>query len=282
MHHGKRLELAVMQVLEERRMFSGVVNYTLFPNGDGTSDLSINGTNGNDVISVDRNDGSVDVTIGSGRGAAHQSFGDIRNTNVFANGGDDKVVLTGNMQSPSWEQDIVHGGSGNDKVTVGTPSRRYNGNCIIYGDDGDDIITAKNALPKFTLQGFYQSVSAYGGAGNDQLTGSRGNDYLIGDAGDDWISGGDGDDYMTGGPGVNVVFGGGGNDTCYVLPVNGIGSSNSDFNLGGPLVYDGGKGDNTLIMYVNSSLSKPPDFEVMFRNAGVNTIDVSNSGYGKG
>lgn len=63
-----------------------------------------------------------------------------------------------------FQEIIVHGGAGNDRITV-DPSVKTN--CALYGDDGNDTLT--------------------GGSGNDTLYGGAGNDVLIAGAGDDTL-----------------------------------------------------------------------------------------------
>ncbi|MFN0055447.1 MAG: S8 family serine peptidase, partial [Planctomycetales bacterium] len=94
-------------------------------------------------------------------------------------------------------QVLVQGTSGNDTVSVsGSISVTFNGTTYAYaasdvaglrvrGQDGDDTVTA-TALSK--------SLWAWGGAGNDTLTGGTAADVLVGGAGNDSLVGGSGDD----------------------------------------------------------------------------------------
>lgn len=54
--------------------------------------------------------------------------------------------------------------------------------------------------------------NAYGGAGNDVLTGSSGNNLLLGNAGHDTLYGGLGRDLLVGGAGIDRLDGGAGDD----------------------------------------------------------------------
>ena len=74
-----------------------------------------------------------------------------------------------------------------------------------YGGSGNDTVTG-NEVANFLR----------GNAGIDLLTGNQGNDTLEGGSSDDSLYGGDGDDLMDGGAGNDVMAGGVGNDT-YVI-----------------------------------------------------------------
>lgn len=92
--------------------------------------------------------------------------------NVFTQGGDDRVDLSGvNLLT------VIAGGDGDDTLTGGT------GTDLILGDDGDDVVA--------------------GGAGADTLFGGNG---------DDRVDGGDGDDLAFGDPGTDTLVGGAGDD----------------------------------------------------------------------
>jgi hypothetical protein len=75
--------------------------------------------------------------------------------------------------------------------------------CLNYqGNNGHDKFT------NFTNIQAY----AYGGAGNDSLTGGNAKDCLFGDAGNDSLVGSAGDDILQGGEGNDILRGGAGND----------------------------------------------------------------------
>lgn len=91
---------------------------------------------------------------------------------VYANGGDDNIVLSSTIQY------ITYGGDGNDNV-------------VGYGNVGDYVD---------------------GEAGNDTLAGNNGDDTLLGGAGDDYLYGGEGNDSLIGNDGNNRFYGGAGSD----------------------------------------------------------------------
>ncbi|MBB5206441.1 pimeloyl-ACP methyl ester carboxylesterase [Inhella inkyongensis] len=76
------------------------------------------------------------------------------------------------------------------------------GNTVRFGDEKDNTLKpAPNT-----------SANLYGGAGNDQLTGSQSKDHLEGGAGDDKVDAGDGADMLRGGSGSDELKAGGGHD----------------------------------------------------------------------
>jgi Ca2+-binding RTX toxin-like protein len=110
--------------------------------------ILINGTNGNDAITVTNNNGVVTVS-GLPQAVTISNF--EANDRIVINGlgGDDAITasgLTGMLFT-------ANGGDGND-VLVGSP-----GNDILTGGNGDDVLL--------------------GGAGQDVLDGGPGNNILI-------------------------------------------------------------------------------------------------------
>lgn len=98
---------------------------------------------------------------------------------------------------------FVFGTAGDDildetRIPRGVPA-------IVFGLGGDDRITFPDDVMR----------NAYGGAGNDTLTGGAAIDVLLGGSGDDMLSGGAGDDFMAGGDGDDVLIGGPGTDEMY-------------------------------------------------------------------
>ncbi len=91
---------------------------------------------------------------------------------------------------------IIHGGSGNDKITSSS------GNDKIYGEAGDDEI----------YSGHGENL-IYGGEGNDKIQGGGGNDTVYGEEGNDHIEGSYGKDILVGGKGDDYLSGGRGSDT---------------------------------------------------------------------
>jgi Ca2+-binding RTX toxin-like protein len=137
--------------------------------------------------------------------------------------------------------DVVHGGSGNDRIYGA------GGNDLLFGDPGNDL-----------LAGGEGSDALFGGPGDDRLTGElhgyaeRPFDlvngtrlitypYYVSSYGDDILDGGEGNDELAGEGGTDVLFGGEGADTLYgdLASIPG--------RLHGPDILDGGAGDDNLI-----------------------------------
>jgi hypothetical protein len=100
--------------------------------------------------------------------------------------------------------------------------------------DADDTIDARNITDGSVL-------SAAGGGGADELSGTKNADALAGDAGDDRLVGGDGNDTLDGGAGGDGLEDEGGNDTV-------IGGPNDDRWTAGPGTdtFAGGDGDDSV------------------------------------
>lgn len=85
------------------------------------------------------------------------------------------------------------------------PINGTNGNDVIFGTDGDDII---NALAGHDL--------VFGLGGNDVINGGDGKDKLFGGPGEDTLNGGPGFDILFGSPGADIFNGGPGADLCFL------------------------------------------------------------------
>ncbi|MFF4351873.1 calcium-binding protein [Streptomyces sp. NPDC001530] len=128
----------------------------------------------------------------------------------------------------------IYGGKGNDVI-------KGNGSDVLYGQDGNDRISGGGGV---------WSVGAFGGAGNDTLTGcayechgGAGNDSLTGTAsGQEFgLYGDDGNDVLHGKAGADLLYGGKGNDKLY-------GDSGNDkiYGNSGDDLLHGGQGTDTL------------------------------------
>ena len=106
--------------------------------------------------------------------------------------------------------------AGNDYLWMSSPG----GYLKAFGGDGDDTITGDCGNDEF-----------YGEDGNDLLIGGGdGNDSLSGGAGDDWMYGGFDDDELIGGSGTDHGYGGDDSSGGY--------GDDSDINLGGIEYWD--------------------------------------------
>lgn len=109
------------------------------------------------------------------------------------------------------------GRNGNDifKSTSVVPIRAFGGagNDSLTGGLSDDLLNGGDGADR--LFGNFGDDNLVGGAGDDQLFGGEGNDRLFGGLGDDRISGQAGDDRLLGGAGNDLLQGDAGNDVLY-------------------------------------------------------------------
>ena len=120
-----------------------------------------------------------------------------------------------------------------------------------YGGSGNDTITG-NAASNFL----------YGGAGDDRLFGNDGNDRIRGDEGNDFLSGGGDDDLVSGGTGNDKLYGSVGNDIL-------IGGAGADVLSGGP--------GRDRAQYSNASAGVAVDLQLLSNNIGDAAGDSYNS-----
>ncbi|MBD2167293.1 S8 family serine peptidase [Calothrix membranacea FACHB-236] len=130
-----------------------------------------------------------------------------------------------------------------------------------YGGSGND-----------TISGNADNNTIYGGAGDDSLSGASGNDTIYGNDGNDSIDGGDGDDVLNSDNGNDTITGGAGNDTA-----NG-GAGNDRIN-GGPgndnLIGEGGN-DNLIGEAGNDNLNGGSSNDTLTGGAGNDTLIGGN------
>lgn len=113
---------------------------------------------------------------------------------------------------------VVEGMGGDDTIILGGAA---NSDCLLSGDDGNDVITVYSDVPGVSIKGGNGNDSIIGGSGNDTIYGNWGSDTIRGGAGDDSImggldadslAGGSGNDQLYGGTGTDAIAGGAGND----------------------------------------------------------------------
>ncbi len=147
----------------------------------------------------------------------------------------------------------VHGGDGNDKLTLNAEVPLT---ATFYGDNGND-----------TLRGGNYNDTLYGNDGNDTLYGSLGDDYLDGGAGSDTLNGQDGNDILIaglednlpnildGGAGSDTLTGSNGDDTLTggtnsatdgADTIYGLGGNDKIVGGAGNDIIDGGTGDDNI------------------------------------
>ena len=169
-----------------------------------SSDLTVYGYGGFDVIDMSARTGADKVDAGSGDDIVYVSYADYADYALLDGGaGTDTLFFTSTNSaitytlntSPTTNFETVYASSGDDSLT---------------GDAGDN-----------RLVGYMGSDILTGGAGNDELYGHfpgvgnppryenvvDSNDTLYGGAGDDALYGGAGDDILDGGTGRDVLSG---------------------------------------------------------------------------
>ena len=182
--------------------------------------LTINGTAGDDIITLTSDGTNVTATL-NGTASDPFALSSITSITVNGNAGNDSITVESNM--PASLGVSVQGGPGDDTIMGGPGNDTLGGgagNDSIAGGPGDDSIK--------------------GGAGDDVLGGGKGNDTLFGSLGNDTLRGGLGDDSLNGGAGANQMYGGQGNNIFYA--VNGTsdqifaGAATNDSLIYGPSV----------------------------------------------
>ena len=186
---------------------------------------------------------------------------------------------------------IIKGTKANDTLTgVAAGS-------TIYGLSGNDLITTVQNTTTPSGLTAYSTEIAYGGAGNDTLTGvnitgttriTGGRDKLFGDAGNDSINGNGGNDALYGGAGNDTItmggnaghgllFGGAGNDSITGSAV----TMTQDTALAAGKYYTqnlaGGDGNDTISGGTSGSAS---DRHILNGGNGDDSITAANGSVG--
>ncbi len=157
--------------------------------------LLVNGTDGNDTISVAKSGAGYIVTR---NGVNSPVLAATSRIVIFGLAGRDKITIAPDIVLHS----LIDGGVANDTIIGG------GGHDRLLGGDGDDSIT-----------GGAGDDTVYGGNGIDTLLGNDGANLLFGEAGNDKLTGqgvlvgGVGDDTLTASLTRNVLIGGLGKDS---------------------------------------------------------------------
>ncbi len=195
----------------------------------GFERFSLTGGDGNDTINASTL--AMSVTLTGGRGNDSLTGGSAADQ---LNGGDDNDMLSGGAGN-----DLLAGEEGDDRLTGGAGVDQLNGgngtDLVIETTDANfvlidgslsiaavtdpltdidgAVLTGGAAINTLNASGFTRgSVTLFGGANNDVLTGTGLNDSLNGQAGNDQLLGGEGDDTLTGELGTDSFDGGPGTD----------------------------------------------------------------------
>jgi Ca2+-binding RTX toxin-like protein len=200
--------------------------------GSGTDQA--HGGDGMDGISADMSGASVAIAwnlqTGAYSGPAGTAYSGFEYFGTLRTGSGDDVIVT----SAHASNDIVHTGSGNDRITV------VNGSDEVHGGAGSDTLVidysgsghfvSNRSGPSGSVAAgysgeFWDQVGRYvyysgiehfhitGSNGNDVLATGDGHDIVRGGAGNDTIATGGGNDLVEGGDGDDQLDGGTGNDT---------------------------------------------------------------------
>jgi hypothetical protein len=122
----------------------------------GGTMLVVDGTQGNDIIDIDRGrHGDVMVTV---NGVTSGPFQPTSRVVALGYGGDDKITVSHDIKLPTW----LAGGDGSDTLVGG------GGNNLLLGNAGNDLLVG----------GGHRDV-LIGGSGRDVLAGMGGRDILI-------------------------------------------------------------------------------------------------------
>jgi hypothetical protein len=184
--------------------------------------LTVNGTAGDDVITVTLTGSVYVVTVNGVTDSTSYDADDYGRVLVDAGAGNDRVTINGAVRATTINggagNDTLVGGGGDDSLTGGDGVDRLVGNGgrdrldggggkdFLFGGDGLDVLFGGNSGDY--LEGGNGSDSIFGGTGNDEIIAGGGSDTIFGEEGDDMISGGSGNDSMIGGLGADRLFGG--------------------------------------------------------------------------
>ncbi len=229
--------------------------------GDATDGAdTVHAGGGNDVVSG--GNGSDSLSGGYGDDMLFGGIGDdafiggLSNPAFLLGGGLEygfgKVALAGQDGN-----DTCDGGAGNDTYDVqfstAAVSINLNGSARGAMIGTDKLISIENAFGGSgddTLTGSDGDNQIIGFGGADTINGKGGNDGLFGGDGNDVIKGGDGNDFIAGGAGTDTMTGGTGSDT---FVFEGVADSNND------LIKDLGADDHIDLSAIDADSTQDGD-----------------------
>ena len=177
---------------------------------------------------------------------------------VDANGGSDKVALTGNTAVASTNFNSVRN---IEVITLENTNTTVSITTLDTLVSAGSVLTLSNVANSgiLTFNGSAETDGSFnitGGSGNDVITGSLGNDVLNGSVGNDSISAGLGND---------TLVGDAGNDTFTFVSVTGLTNADS---------VDGGAGTDTVTLTGNTPFAASNYFDNV---KNIETITLGNT-----
>ncbi len=185
------------------------------------STITVNGADGNDSVDITGLTSDHRIVFNSG-GGLDTIIGDLRpqdrsdvDDNIVGTAGDDRIE-GGKGADHAWGNDghdrfITMAGDGNDSYDGGAGSDTYDGSGLM----STVVVNLLAGTAGGADAGADQLDSiehAWGGSGNDWMTGNQGNNSLRGNAGADHLNGYTGNDSLNGGAGDDTIIGGAGSD----------------------------------------------------------------------
>ncbi len=180
-----------------------------------TGILNVQGTSGNDTITVNSDGSGHDVVNVNNLAAVNFNSVAVQKIAIHALQGDDAVTVSKILTTDA----SIYGGAGNDTLMGGSGNDYIydpTGSNVINGGPGNDTLIG-NGSGNNSIVGGAGNDELHGGSGNDTLWGGWGNDTLFGGAGNTLFEGRAGDDLIYANNGAaDTIYGGLGNDTAHV------------------------------------------------------------------
>jgi serralysin len=179
------------------------------PDQPVVTNLTLSGTNGNDVLSGDSMSdmlyGLAGADIMNGYGGDDLLDGGAGNDQLFAGDGDDILIGGAGL-------DRLDGGAGIDTASYATATAGVTANLASPGKNRGDASRDVYVGIENLTGGNYADILSGNGSSNT-ISGGSGNDKLFGQAGNDTLLGGGGADVLDGGTGWDIaVFSGAASD----------------------------------------------------------------------
>ncbi len=244
----------VVELLEVRELLTATIAYSSV-----THEVLVIGTVSADAVTVSAASATTTkvraVTLGQ---AVEQTFANSTVSRIIFNGdaGDDSLLDMTDLPID------MNGGDGNDTLAVSADTNFVLTNTLLTGQGNDTLaeietVSITGGISANTINAATATIKliAFGGGGNDVITGSLGNDVIDGGDGADTLNGSGGNDTVTGGNGNDWVMGGSGTDFCDGGAgddkVEGLGGSNDTVRGGlGNDTLDGGVGTGDMVSEV--------------------------------